>query len=151
MKFEERRVSIPERRLLLQSAERGAPESALVVPELPVESIEYLRAVVLGDDFVEHALARLDVGEDETFALCEKLLTLRGPWSVSASPLDGVAPRARLAGRDELGAAALVAVAVRTSREDEPKDPLRIEADRGIYVVHLAPEGRGWLARVEAP
>jgi hypothetical protein len=49
-------VSYPEELLVARGATRELPETALVVPELPLELVTYFRAVVMDGDVHEHAV-----------------------------------------------------------------------------------------------
>jgi hypothetical protein len=71
-------VSYPEELLIAREATRELPETALVVPELPLPIATYFRAVVMDGDVHEHAVVlRASTLSRELRALVTSLLGRR--------------------------------------------------------------------------
>lgn len=80
-------VSFPEAFRLVANAPVGTEETALVVPELPLEELHYHRALVDGGTLVEHAVISLSAPDPSAFEqirkLCQVALNSRKPTEVS--------------------------------------------------------------------
>lgn len=150
------RVSEPEALLLVRQVVAGTPESALVVPGLPVEEVVYWLALVDEHDIAEHA-AVIGAGWLDAPALraeCRRVITLRRPRVVSFwLPFDGDADGG-LELVDVFGKRASVRgfgglLAARRGRDPNAQSG-RIQLDGARVDVELEREGLLWKCSAAA-
>ncbi len=132
-------VSRPTRRMLVRTTEVDAHESTLVVPNLPVDDVEYYRALVdEGTTFVEHAVVtRPSVKQLRPSEVVQRTLTAARPTRVCAiqeeelPTVHGIEPSSVGATLSQLAAAAMTWLLCRADSPSE--DELSLPAGGGAH------------------